>query len=721
MDIAITVLALTCIINLFLGLFVLTKNPKSKTGQVFFAISVFISAWAISNHLTDNANHLSQNILFNRLSYLLGFLAIVSAAGFSYVFTGRKLKPRWLMPLTAASVILIAALSVTSYIAGTVSVEAGELVFTVGVLIPLYMLACVVAALLIVKNFYNLLHHGRPLQKTQARIITAAFTASILLGVLTNLVIPSSTSNFETAKFGPPLLSVLLVGSISYAIVKHRLFDIRLLVARSFAYLLTLGFVAIIYVLVIIVAAHSIFVESKTLASQQVFYVIFAIFAALSFQPVKGYFNKFTNKLFLRDYYEPQDVLNRLSDLLVRSIDLNEIQTGSANIIKDAIRPAWFGYLLIAGHKLDELKQNKLLQQLFGKKTDIVLLDEIEPTIDTDLQQLLTEKEIGAAVALRTKTAHLGFMLLGYKKSGEIYSETDKKMISIAADEIAISLQNALHFEEISRFNVTLQKKVDEATVELLQANQRLKELDKTKDEFISMASHQLRTPLTAIKGYLSLVLDGTAGAVTEQEKTVIKRAYDGAQKMTYLIGDMLNVSRIESGKFIIENKPTNLAQLVDGELSQLLETAAGRQIKLNYQKPDSFPQVLMDENKIRQVVMNFLDNAIHYTRQGGTVTAEVKDMGDNVEFTVTDTGVGVPKAVQSQLFAKFYRADNARKMRPDGTGLGLFMAKKVIDAQGGMLIFHSEEGKGSTFGFRLPKKPLAVASVAAPLPNTGK
>ncbi|MBI2009390.1 hypothetical protein HYS84_03185 [Candidatus Saccharibacteria bacterium] len=303
---------------------------------------------------------------------------------------------------------------------------------------------------------------------------------------------------------------------------------------------------------------------------------------------------------------------------------------------------------------------------------------------------------------LRAQNNLVGVMGIGL--SEETPKLDDIGLYERLSEAVGIALDNKLLFDENQR-----------VAKELEESNRKLKELDKSKDEFISMASHQLRTPLTAIKGYLSMVLEGDVGPVTEQEKTMIKRAYDGAQKMVYLIADLLNVSRLQSGRLIIENKPTDLSGLVEGEIAQLQETAAHHKIKLIYQKPSSFPTLMLDENKLRQVVMNFLDNALHYTSDGGTVTAVLQAIDENVNFTVTDTGVGVPKEVQPHLFAKFYRADNARKIRPDGTGLGLFMAKKVIDAQGGTILFQSEEGKGSTFGFRFPLKQVQSSTLSPP------
>jgi signal transduction histidine kinase len=285
------------------------------------------------------------------------------------------------------------------------------------------------------------------------------------------------------------------------------------------------------------------------------------------------------------------------------------------------------------------------------------------------------------------------------------------KILEIVANELVIAIENVLRFEEIEQFNVTLQKKIDDATKELKQSNEKLRALDEAKDEFVSMASHQLRTPLTSIKGYLSMVLDGDAGEITETQKTMLGQAFFSSQRMVYLISDLLNVSRLKTGKFVIESKPVYLPDVVGSELEQLQEGANAKNLKLTFTKPKTFAKMNLDEMKLRQVIMNFTDNAIYYTPSGGKINVELKETAKSIEFTVKDSGIGVPKEQQHKLFTKFYRADNARKARPDGTGLGLFMAKKVIIAQGGSMIFDSKEGKGSTFGFSFPKEKLEITT----------
>jgi len=252
-----------------------------------------------------------------------------------------------------------------------------------------------------------------------------------------------------------------------------------------------------------------------------------------------------------------------------------------------------------------------------------------------------------------------------------------------------------------------LQEKIDDATKRLQRTNEKLKTLDETKDEFISMASHQLRTPLTSVKGYLSMVLEGDAGETTEMQHKLLDQAFTSSQRMVYLIADLLNVSRLHTGKFVIEPVATNLADVIEGEVRQLQNTAKSRGLELTYTKPEQFPKLMLDETKIRQVIMNFMDNAIYYTPSDGHIQVVLKETEKAIEYTVTDDGIGVPKNERHHLFTKFYRAGNAKKARPDGTGLGLFMSKKVIIAQGGNLIFTSQEGKGSTFGFSFEKSKL--------------
>lgn len=296
-------------------------------------------------------------------------------------------------------------------------------------------------------------------------------------------------------------------------------------------------------------------------------------------------------------------------------------------------------------------------------------------------------------VKLLARRRLVGILMVGIASPSSSLNISEIEYLGRVGEAAGVAIDNKLLFEENQK-----------VLKQLKHTNEKLKALDETKDEFISMASHQLRTPLTSVKGYMSMVIEGDAGKLNDKQKKLLEQAFISSQRMVYLIADLLNVSRLHSGKFVIERKPTQLADVIEGELSQLEATAKARKISLIYKKPKHFPIMMLDETKTRQVVMNFADNAIYYTPSGGTIQIDLVDKGSSIEYLVVDDGIGVPKDAQHRLFTKFYRASNARKARPDGTGLGLFMAKKVIIAQGGAIIFKSTEGKGSTFGFTFPK-----------------
>ncbi|MDZ7786508.1 MAG: HAMP domain-containing sensor histidine kinase [Candidatus Saccharibacteria bacterium] len=414
--------------------------------------------------------------------------------------------------------------------------------------------------------------------------------------------------------------------------------------------------------------------------------------------------------------------LDEFNKELVANIDLESLLNKCSEIVEHRIKPEFclFGLKETAyspkriigqsKRKFDQEDISFVRSLTPGTKQLVIVSDELEES--SQLKTKLRKYDIAVLARLTNDISSeiegLGYLILGVKKSGNPYNKQDLKMIEIITNELVIAVQNALRFEEIEKFNVTLQEKVDSATSELQRTNEKLKQMDETKDEFISMASHQLRTPLTSVKGYLSMILEGDVGKVNKQQNKMLEQAFLSSQRMVYLIADLLNVSRLKTGKFVIDPKEANLADIVETEVEQLKPSAKARDLTLTYKKPKDFPMLMIDETKIRQVIMNFIDNAIYYTPSGGNIDVSLEDKGKTIEYRVKDTGIGVPKAERHNLFGKFYRAENARKARPDGTGLGLFMAKKVVVAQGGAIIFESEEGKGSTFGFSFAKEKLA-------------
>ncbi len=228
--------------------------------------------------------------------------------------------------------------------------------------------------------------------------------------------------------------------------------------------------------------------------------------------------------------------------------------------------------------------------------------------------------------------------------------------------------------------------------------------LNKMKSEFVSVASHQLRTPLSAIRWETELLLSKfRKESVSGKQRQSIENINTLSGKMTRLINDLLDVARIDQGRLIIKKMPVNVVAIIDEALIGVSAVTKTRNIELIFKDKKKIPLIFGDPEKLRMVIENLLDNSIKYSTNYGKIEIKLSKKGDFVTFNIKDNGVGIPLEQHSRVFDKFFRSDNIVKYQTEGTGLGLYIAKNIVEQLGGRIWFNSVEGLGSIFNFSVP------------------
>jgi two-component system sensor histidine kinase VicK len=227
--------------------------------------------------------------------------------------------------------------------------------------------------------------------------------------------------------------------------------------------------------------------------------------------------------------------------------------------------------------------------------------------------------------------------------------------------------------------------------------------MERTKREFVSIAAHQLRTPLTSMKWAVDYLIEGAKGELAIGQKALANQALHAANRMIHLVDDLLDVSRVEEGRFGINPSLQTFYPVLDRVFEVFQKKAAEKEISISSEIEKDIPALRFDEDKLEIVLDNVTDNAIKYTPQKGTIKVSLKKEGVNVVLAVRDSGIGIPKEDFERIFTKFFRSPQALAHHTDGSGLGLYVAKNIIDQHGGKIWFESEENVGTTFFISLP------------------
>jgi len=274
----------------------------------------------------------------------------------------------------------------------------------------------------------------------------------------------------------------------------------------------------------------------------------------------------------------------------------------------------------------------------------------------------------------------------------------DRRTLDEAVTKQIIELQSALR-----EANDQLEKRVQERTAELQHALKKLTDLSQLKSNFISNVSHELRTPLTHLKGYLDMLYEESLGPLTSHQSEALNVMLRAEARLERLIEDLIQFSLASRGDLTINTKPFSLNDLLEITINQITKKANNHQIKISSSVKDPIPEVNADEEKIGWVLLQLLDNAVKFTPEGGRISVTTIVHNDSVIVSVADTGIGIPKDRISEVLEPFHQLDGSITRKYEGTGLGLTMAYRILDAHGSSLDIESVEGIGSRFSFSLP------------------
>ncbi|MFA5729895.1 MAG: ATP-binding protein [Candidatus Paceibacterota bacterium] len=723
-----TFYALAALINaitsLTLGSLIFFKNRKNTTNYTFILLSGAVFFWSLFYFLWQISTDHDTALLYTRL------LSIGST--FIPVFYLHWVLSFLDIKTIKAKIVLwfgyIATLVFLSFSFSPLFIKDVEkmLVFDfwpkAGILYSIYLLVSYgglvgFGLIELIRNYSR----SNSLKQYQIRYIIVG-TIIGFLGGATNFFL---WYNVNILPFGNVITS-LYVFILFYAMVRYRLMDIRVVVQKIFIYLMVSFFTYIAFYAII--GFYNRTFGGVFNSASYAFGIILAPSFVWFFYSIDRAVRVFANKYLFVSLYNYQETINRLIAQLNNYIDLDKIIKLIVDTIKDTMQLDKAGVLLV------NTKENPIKYQIakvigFNEKNGISLVQDNfltkylaktqKPLVSDELIILSNEgdkkdeknllrlyihmREIEAALCLplMSNKKLIGIIVLGSKISGDAYTDEDLKLLDILSKQASIAIENARQYKEIEDFGKTLKNKVDEQTKNIEKQKEYLQELLNMKSDFLRVVNHQLNTPLSIMRGYFSMMRDGDYPP--EKAIPIIE---SGLDRIIDTVSAFWDAYKLEGEKMKMEPEKVSMSSLVTKMIKEKkeLNNVKTRKLKLEVEKPDfKIPDVWCDLQKITHVISNLLDNAVNYTYKGKIVVSYELDNGF-LKINVKDTGAGISEEDRIKIFQKFSRSSSALKMNPNGSGLGLYVAKKIVEGNGGEISFYSRgENQGTTFSFTIP------------------
>ena len=733
MDIKVIII-LVAFANFFLASLLFLHNRHRKAHLSFSIFSFSIGIWCLTLYFYEHPILFSNTTWIKLVYTTVLFPILPSCFHFSLTFPKYPYNKKLVtipMAICWASVsILLAILWFTDLWVKEVILKESQLQTSLGSAYLAFGLVSSVFGLWLFLNLIRKYSSAKGITKMQLRYIFVGLFSYIVPTITVDIAIPLITG-YSGLFWISPIFSLSFVLATFYAITRYRLIDVRLILKRG-----GVSFLSLVTVVGLTIGSIWLISLSMNYHPNPTLMVGGAITMAISvllFFPIRSFLQKLADKFFFPYITSSQQTLRIVSQKLLTIIDLEELvklvmETAQNTMGLDKVavilrskENSHYQIYNIGFNRKDcpSLLQDSFLTNYLKTSKKPLVYEEIKLIIRNikdehtsknlrNLKDIMKRLGVNLCLPLISKERLEGIIILGRKLSGEAYTQEDLELLETLANQTSLAIQNAIQYEKIQDLTENLQEKVDEQVKEINKKNIHLQKLLKMKGEFLDIASHQLRTPVSVILGTISMFKDKSVLEMPEETREkFVDNIYRKALKLRSIIEDILSASEMDATDFekTLNFAPVQLEDLLEEIYQDNLSDAKNSDLTLTYQKPEKkLPLVNIDPRYIREALDNLVDNAIRYTPKGGKISLSIQKIDDKVVINIKDTGIGIPKDEIKNLFQKFYRASNATQMHTDGSGLGLFIVKKVIDAHPlAQISLTSEEGKGTSFTLSFP------------------
>jgi nitrogen-specific signal transduction histidine kinase len=673
------------------------KNRSSATNRLFFLTAASLAVWCMVNFLESQFTSFDLDLIFFKLDFLLSPLVVYFIFIFSLNFPESNRKFNRYSILFSLPALLISALSFGDNFIINVKLFGNHMIYDYGRYFWLYaaIIIAYIFSAAICQLALNLRQTGW--RKLQTRYLLVGFVLTSAVIIIFDLAYRNQTPMiiYRIVNFSP----VILVSFVFFALSRRYLSEFKIVLRSIAIFILILSVITLF-----IYGLANYFLRNIIQVPYPWNYLIPSFIVTLGFVPCKNFIEALIDKLFFNKQYKFSELVEKIEkSIYMAGLDLNLALRDVNSIITSALRVDR-GLILVLesdssfrqpvtgdGNGLCWKKNHPIIAYLNAYPRQVVARDDLSrgvyigqlpPEAAQKIGRALDKDRLSLVIPICLKDKLIGVYLLGQKSSRNPFTKEDFKVLRHTARETSFIIDNAKTYGELKR-------------------------LDEAKSNFISVVSRQFKTPVTVSRGNLAICLDKDAPKTERTE--AMKSAFDGIVSLSRQLDQLLLVLEIEEKDILLKKSVLDIPRLLEEVAANNKVNLKNKKIALKMDIPKSLPLVRGDESKIRKVLDILLVNAINYSLSGGEVEISVKKKMVNKKYrlivSVSDGGIGVKDENREDVFKKFYRGPEAVLMSPNGFGLGLFIAKRIIDAHGGEIGFDGRPKRGTVFSFYLPFK----------------